>query len=99
MVICLTLTLTVQPHAGTKKSDNKMETESHVTSNTDDAELRQLPNNWKDAHNSENAAKVASLYTEDEYYISSHGMSLDLSPKDATRSKHIFREVLTPAVT
>jgi uncharacterized protein (TIGR02246 family) len=38
----------------------------------DESALRQISEQWKDGYNNGNAAKVASLYTEDAYYLTQH---------------------------
>ncbi len=42
------------------------------TSAADDAILRRASEEWRDAYNAKDAARVASLYTEDGYYVSAH---------------------------
>jgi uncharacterized protein (TIGR02246 family) len=41
------------------------------TSN-DETALRQVSVQWKDAYNNKDAARVASLYTDDAYYLTQH---------------------------
>ena len=39
---------------------------------TDDADIRQIPEDWIRFYNGRDTAKVAALYTEDAYYLSAH---------------------------
>jgi uncharacterized protein (TIGR02246 family) len=39
---------------------------------SDEAAVRQVSVQWKDAYNGRDAARVASLYTEDAYYLTQH---------------------------
>jgi uncharacterized protein (TIGR02246 family) len=39
---------------------------------SDEVAIRQIADQWKDGYNSGQAAKVASLYTEDAYYLTQH---------------------------
>jgi uncharacterized protein (TIGR02246 family) len=41
-------------------------------SSADERAVRQISEQWKDGYNNGNAAKVASLYTEDAYYLTQH---------------------------
>ena len=50
-----------RPHGGTIVSKSAV-----------DADFQNLPERWKDAYNSKDAAKVASLYAPDAYYLSAH---------------------------
>jgi uncharacterized protein (TIGR02246 family) len=38
----------------------------------DEAAIRLIPQQWMDAYNGKNAAKLAALYSEDAYYLTQH---------------------------
>jgi uncharacterized protein (TIGR02246 family) len=41
-------------------------------SSADESALRRIPAQWKDGYNNKDAARVASLYSEDAYYLTQH---------------------------
>jgi ketosteroid isomerase-like protein len=45
---------------------------SEQSTGADEAEIRQVSENWIKFYNAGDAAKVAALYTEDGYYLSAH---------------------------
>jgi uncharacterized protein (TIGR02246 family) len=47
----------------------------------DESALRQISEQWKDGYNNGNAAKVASLYTEDAYYLTQHFVAGFVHPR------------------
>jgi len=47
----------------------------------DESALRQISKQWKDGYNNGNAAKVASLYTEDAYYLTQHFVAGFVHPR------------------
>jgi uncharacterized protein (TIGR02246 family) len=50
-------------------------------SSADETALRQISEQWKDGYNRGNAAHVASLYTEDAYYLTQHFVAGFVHPR------------------
>ena len=50
-------------------------------SSSDENALRQISERWKDGYNQGNPAKVASLYTEDAYYLTQHFVAGFVHPR------------------
>lgn len=50
-------------------------------SSNDESALRQISEQWKDGYNHGNAAQVASLYTEDAYYLTQHFVAGFVHPR------------------
>ncbi len=46
--------------------------ENHCSVPADETAIRQISEQWKEGYNSGQAAKVASLYSEDAYYLTQH---------------------------
>jgi uncharacterized protein (TIGR02246 family) len=70
-VACLALTLTAQP-TNLRESGVGENPVRQKSAKVNASEFRSLANEWKDAYNSKDAARLASLYAEDADYISSH---------------------------
>jgi uncharacterized protein (TIGR02246 family) len=47
----------------------------------DESALRQISEQWKDGYNNGSAGKVASLYTEDAYYLTQHFVAGFVHPR------------------
>jgi uncharacterized protein (TIGR02246 family) len=54
------------------RSHSKTTSPSRAASQTSDPGLDKLAEDWKDAYNSNDAERLAQMYTEDAFYISPH---------------------------
>lgn len=61
-------------------------TENHCGVPADDAAIREIAERWKDGYNDGQAAGVASLYTEDAYYLTQHFATGIVHGRDAIQA-------------
>ena len=80
-VILLSVTMTIsaaQSNNGDTRTDRVRRESCSVE---DEGTLRQISELWKQGYNNGNAAMVASLYTEDAYYLTQHFVSGFVHPR------------------
>lgn len=65
IAICCTLFLRSRPNTAGPTS-------GQCSAQTDDAAIASIADQWKDGYNHGDAARVASLYTNDAYYLTQH---------------------------
>jgi uncharacterized protein (TIGR02246 family) len=53
---------------------------------SDESAVRRIPGQWKDGYNNKDAARVASLYSEDAYYLTQHFASGVVHPRAKIRA-------------
>ncbi len=71
--ICLTLALLPRPTAGNAAAG--------PCPSPDDDAIRAISETWKDAYNEGNAAQVATLYSQDAYYLTQHFVTGVVHPR------------------
>ena len=60
--------------------------QTHCAIPDDDKAIRAIADEWKNQYNRGNASEVASLYTDDAYYLTQHFVTGIVHPRDQIRA-------------